>query len=79
MVPMVSQIADSVQEQGRVQLSAFSDQLESHLAASLAWYVRIMSAPARLMLNKISIVTRRSSIQPFRAAAFTIANSPLTL
>ena len=38
-----------------------------------------MPAPARLMLVRISSVTRRSSIQPLRAAAFTIANSPDTL
>lgn len=47
--------------------------------ASLAKYVRIMSAPARLMLVRISSAIRCSSIQPLAAAALTIANSPLTL
>jgi len=51
----------------------------SHCAASFAQYVRIMSAPARLMPVKISSATRFSSIHPFSAAAFTTENSPLTL
>src|SRR5205807_1781711 len=51
----------------------------SQTAASRAKYVRIMSAPARLIPVSISRATRRSSIQPLWAAAFTIANSPLTL
>lgn len=53
--------------------------LRSHRAASLAWYVRMRSAPARLMLVRISSVILRSSIQPRWAAALTIAYSPLTL
>src|SRR5690242_3593413 len=48
-------------------------------AASLAWYVIIMSAPARRMPVRISIATRSSSIQPLALAAFTIEYSPLTL
>jgi len=51
----------------------------SHPAASDAWYVRIRSAPARRIDLSSSSTTRRSSIQPFAAAAFTIAYSPLTL
>ena len=39
----------------------------------------MMSAPARLIDVRISSVERRPSIQPFAAAAFTIAYSPLTL
>ena len=39
----------------------------------------IASAPARRMPVSASSTTRRSSIQPCRAAAFTIAYSPLTL
>ena len=52
---------------------------ESQSAASLAWYVRIRSAPARRMPVRISRIAARSSIQPFAAAAFTMAYSPLTL
>ena len=51
----------------------------SHLAASSAWYVMMMSAPARFMLVSVSSTMRFSSIQPFAAAALTIAYSPLTL
>jgi hypothetical protein len=39
----------------------------------------IASAPARRMPISVSITTRRSSIHPSRAAAFTIEYSPLTL
>src|SRR6187200_393143 len=45
----------------------------SQLAASLAWYVRMRSAPARRMDVRISSVMVRPSIQPRSAAAFTIA------
>jgi hypothetical protein len=38
----------------------------------------MMSAPARLIAVSVSIIARGSSIQPFRAAAFNIAYSPLT-
>src|SRR6185369_15435836 len=48
-------------------------------AASLAKYVRMRSAPARLIPISISIITRSSSIHPFCPAAFTIEYSPLTL
>ena len=51
----------------------------NHRQASLAKYVRIISAPARRMLVRISSATRCSSIQPFAAAALTMAYSPLTL
>ena len=51
----------------------------SHFATSRAWYVRIMSAPARLMLVRVSSTIRRSSIQPLAAAALTMAYSPETL
>ena len=39
----------------------------------------MMSAPARFMLVSVSRTMRFSSIQPFAAAALTIAYSPLTL
>ena len=48
-------------------------------AASLAKYVKIMSAPARLMLSSASSITRSPSIHPNWAAALIIAYSPLTL
>ena len=38
----------------------------------------MMSAPARWMDVSVSIIARGSSIQPFLAAAFNIAYSPLT-
>ncbi len=38
-----------------------------------------MSAPARTIPVSSSRVTRRSSSQPFPAAALTMAYSPLTL
>src|SRR4026207_644711 len=37
----------------------------------------MMSAPARRMAVSASIIARGSSIQPFRAAALSIAYSPL--
>jgi len=39
----------------------------------------MISAPARLMLVSVSIITRCSSIQPFLPAALIIEYSPLTL
>ena len=51
----------------------------SQRAASFAWYVKMISAPARCMPVRISSTTRFSSSQPFCAAALTIAYSPLTL
>src|SRR5262249_19364428 len=53
--------------------------LLSHRAASLAWYVRMKAGPARTIPVRISSVIRRSSIQPFWAAALTMAYSPETL
>ena len=47
-------------------------------ATSFAKYVRIMSAPARLMPISDSMAQRCRSIQPFAAAAWSIAYSPLT-
>ena len=46
--------------------------------ASRAKYVRMMSAPARLIAVTCSSATARPSIQPFAAAALTIAYSPDT-
>ena len=43
-----------------------------------ARYVRITSAPARLIAVRCSTATVSWSIQPFAAAAFSIAYSPLT-
>src|SRR5690554_4699860 len=40
-------------------------------AASFAWYVMMMPAPARAMPVRVSRTTRRSSSQPFCTAAFT--------
>jgi uncharacterized protein YbjT (DUF2867 family) len=54
-------------------------QLANQPAASFAWYVRIRSAPARRIDVSASSTTLRSSSQPFSAAAFSIAYSPLTL
>src|SRR3989440_12825174 len=51
----------------------------SHPATSGAKYVIIISAPALLIPVSTSIVTRRSLIQPFWAAALIMENSPLTL
>jgi len=51
----------------------------SQRATSLAKYVRIMSAPARLKAIISSMTTAFSSIQPFAAAALIIEYSPLTL
>ena len=48
-------------------------------AKSFAWYVRMMSAPARAMDTSVSRAMRSSSIHPRAAAAFTIAYSPETL
>jgi hypothetical protein len=48
-------------------------------AASMAKYVRIMSAPARLMAVRVSIITFGPSIQPIFSAALIMENSPLTL
>jgi hypothetical protein len=50
----------------------------SHLAASIAAYVMMISAPARRMARRLSRVTARSSIQPLAAAALIIACSALT-
>src|SRR5262249_56317169 len=47
-------------------------------ATSFAKYVITTSAPARLMAVRLSSTMRSSSSQPFAAAAFTIAYSPLT-
>ncbi len=51
----------------------------SLLAASLAKYVRMMSAPARLMEVSISVNARSGSSHPLRLAAASMANSPETL
>src|SRR3990172_4106537 len=48
-------------------------------AASLAAYVRIRSAPARLIDTRISIINRPPSTHPSCSPAFTIEYSPLTL
>lgn len=50
----------------------------SQRAASLAKYVRMASAPARLMASSDSITQLRSSSQPFWAAALSMLYSPLT-
>jgi hypothetical protein len=50
----------------------------SSLAASLAKYERMMSAPARLIANSDSIMARDSSSQPAFAAALIMLYSPLT-
>src|SRR5262249_7049383 len=47
-------------------------------ATSFAKYVITPSAPARLMAVRLWSPMRSSSSQPFAAAAFTIAYSPLT-
>ena len=52
---------------------------QSQRAKSLAWYVRMMSAPARAIDVSVSLTTLSSSIHPRCAAAFTIAYSPETL
>ena len=52
--------------------------LASQRAASLAKYVRMASAPARLMASSDSITQLRSSSQPFCAAALSMLYSPLT-
>ena len=61
------------------RVRAHARDCASQRAASFAWYVMIMSAPARLMLVSSSSTTRFSSIQPFCAAALTIEYSPDTL
>lgn len=48
-------------------------------AMRFAWYVIIMSAPARFMPVRNSAITAFSSIHPSIAAAFTSAYSPDTL
>ena len=50
----------------------------SSRAASSAKYVRMPSAPARLNASSDSIIALSWSSQPFCAAAFSIAYSPLT-
>jgi hypothetical protein len=47
-------------------------------ATSAAQYVRMMSAPARLMAVSDSMIARSRSIHPLAAAASIIAYSPLT-
>lgn len=47
-------------------------------AASLAKYVRMKSAPARLIEIRLSIIRRSRSTQPSCAAAAICENSPLT-
>ena len=61
-----------------VEAGPFECQARSQSTASFVWYVRIRSAPARRIDVSSSRTTRRSSSQPFCAAAFTIAYSPLT-
>src|SRR5206468_12934311 len=51
----------------------------SSLAAYGAWYVMMMSLPARRIESSVSITIRSLSIQPLAAAASIIAYSPLTL
>src|SRR5919197_5248137 len=65
--------------EGARALSPWSGHRASHRQRSFAKYVMITSAPARLMPTRISVATRSSSIQPLRAAALTMAYSPLTL
>src|SRR5215813_3518313 len=48
------------------------------VATSVAQYVKMMPAPARLMAVSDSVITRSRSSQPLAAAASTIAYSPLT-
>ena len=64
-VPRARTCPSMVRPRNRTAAGDYSPCFFSSVAASLAWYVRIISAPARLMLVRISSVTRRSSIQPF--------------
>jgi len=50
----------------------------NNAAASLAKYVKIRSAPARLMASSDSSMAAVSSSQPWAAAALSILYSPLT-
>lgn len=50
----------------------------SSRAASMAKYVKIPSAPARLKPSRLSSITRWRSSQPRSAAAHSMAYSPLT-
>ena len=50
----------------------------SHFTADCAKYVTIISAPARLILTRVSSAQRRKSNQPCAAAACSMAYSPLT-
>lgn len=54
------------------------DQPFNQRAAGTAKYVRIISAPARLMAIRLSRTAARSSIQPLAAAALIIEYSPET-
>src|SRR5581483_4240082 len=63
-------------ERTPVQLRASA---QSHCARSFVQYETIRSAPARLIAVSDSSAAWRSSSQPARAAAFTIAYSPETL
>ena len=63
----------------RLVRTAASNFYFSHSAHCRAQYVMMMSAPARLKAVICSITHDFSSSQPFAAAAFSIAYSPLTL
>lgn len=52
---------------------------DNSLTASFAKYVAIKSAPALFMAVNVSNIALFSSIQPFSAAAFIMAYSPLIL
>ena len=56
-----------------------NDVYHNSFAASFAKYVRMISAPARLIPVSISIITRCSSIQPRCEAAFTILDNGVYL
>src|SRR5256885_411112 len=56
--------------------TAIGDNQPSHWATSFAQYVNTIDAPARVIAVSDSSTTAFSSIQPFSAAAFTIAYSP---
>src|SRR5205807_7499327 len=68
-----------IERGARMRAPLFRHPPLNQSAASLAWYVRIWSAPARRIAVSTSRVVRRSSSQPLAAAAFTIEYSPLTL
>src|SRR3954470_2453501 len=57
---------------------AVTNRAQRVRATSVAQYVRTISAPARRIPVSVSRMARSRSIQPFAAAASTIAYSPET-